>query len=90
MVIQLSSVEDYKCELYPEWVTLLKPVIPEHFYSFRLNESHLIDHKTLSEIVQRSVVGLPLPRRFDLDINPLIAPTPPIATDVTPEQMTFV
>ena len=29
-----------KCELYPLWVTTLKPVILEYFYSFLLNESH--------------------------------------------------
>lgn len=30
----------------------------------------VIDNKTLGQIVQCAVVSLPLPRRFDLDIDP--------------------
>jgi len=45
----------------------------------------LMNHKTLRQIVQRSIVGLSLPGRFDFDIYPLVAPTPAIAADVTPE-----
>ncbi|UBF30285.1 hypothetical protein K9N68_34280 (plasmid) [Kovacikia minuta CCNUW1] len=33
---------------------------------------------------------MPLTGRFDLHIHPLVAPTPAIATDITPQQMAFV